>query len=118
MLQTQQRRRHMTCDEIHRFLRIPTPRTYQSFLKSKYWFDCKQRVLQRDGCCQACGGRNALEVHHKTYEHHGDEMNHLDDLTALCPDCHAACHRKPGRRRNGMESLGSVISRQYWQGVA
>lgn len=37
-----------------------------------------------------------LDLHHKTYEHHGDELEHLDDLEFLCRDCHAYRHGKSG----------------------
>jgi hypothetical protein len=33
-----------------------------------------------------------LQAHHRTYEHKGDELNHLDDLICLCKKCHKNFH--------------------------
>ena len=67
------------------------PSVYRDHLKSKQWKLIRAHMLRMaHGQCQKCGkwgGRR--EVHHKTYEHLGDEMSHLGDLIVLCPDCHA-----------------------------
>lgn len=66
---------------------------YQEFLNSDYWKQCRKLVLERDEYhCVECGATNQLEVHHRTYEHHGDELNHLEDLVTLCQDCHQIAH--------------------------
>jgi hypothetical protein len=42
-----------------------------------------------------------LQAHHRTYEHKGDELNHLDDLICLCKKCHKNFHaveREESRR--------------------
>ena len=67
---------------------------YKNFLKSDYWKEVKQVVLERDNyqCCH-CGATENLAIHHKTYEHHRDELNHLDDLVSLCRSCHMKEHR-------------------------
>lgn len=36
----------------------------------------------------------ALEVHHLTYDNHGDELHHLEDLTCICRKCHENLHSK------------------------
>jgi len=70
------------------------------------WEDVRQRVLDRDDRrCQGCGITNAehrergdlfppdggLHVHHKdkakNFDSH-DDANSLDNLVALCADCH------------------------------
>jgi 5-methylcytosine-specific restriction endonuclease McrA len=48
--------------------------------------------------CELCGAtRVPLQVHHKTYEHHG--MEHIErilrkDTVVLCETCHAKFHNK------------------------
>ncbi|WP_416212660.1 HNH endonuclease [Nostoc sp. DedQUE04] len=34
----------------------------------------------------------SLQVHHLTYENHGKEHEHLEDLITLCDDCHKKQH--------------------------
>ena len=42
--------------------------------------------------CENSGCTNeAKQVHHLTYERIGKEQ--LEDLQALCPECHSKCHR-------------------------
>lgn len=33
-----------------------------------------------------------LNIHHSTYENHGDEAVHLDDLITVCRSCHKIIH--------------------------
>ena len=62
--------------------------------------------------CEECGKASArgwvLQVHHLTYAHLGNEIEHLDDLKLLCVPCHSFEH--PGRnlgpsRRNPHEHV-------------
>lgn len=68
---------------------------YKQFLGSDYW-DCvrKYRMHQAGFACELCSAKGQLNVHHKTYEHHGAEHQFLEDLTVLCRDCHAKFHDK------------------------
>jgi hypothetical protein len=76
---------------MHNGKRIETK--YQEFLLGDYWQDVRTQVLKRDGHkCQSCGSRKNLHVHHLTYEHHGEEHLHLDELQTLCSVCHAVEH--------------------------
>lgn len=72
------------------------PKTsYEEFLQSDYWQQVRYWILERDGhTCQSCGAMIRLEVHHLTYEHHGEEHLHPEDLVTLCRDCHAREHDK------------------------
>jgi 5-methylcytosine-specific restriction endonuclease McrA len=60
---------------------------------SKEWKAMAKEVRIRAGQrCERCGERNKiLEVHHKVYTHVGTERE-IDDLEALCPNCHHAEH--------------------------
>lgn len=60
---------------------------YNVYLNSDKWKEKARRVRERDGgICQACCIRQATQVHHKTYEHVGDEP--LFDLVSICDKCH------------------------------
>ena len=64
---------------------------YQSHLHSDKWRDLCRRVWQRDGGnCQGCLRATGAHVHHKTYEHMGDEL--LFELVLLCRSCHEKIH--------------------------
>jgi hypothetical protein len=66
---------------------------YDEFLASEYWQDCRRLILTRDNFrCVKCNANQKLQVHHLTYEHHGFEMEYLDDLITLCRRCHASAH--------------------------
>ena len=53
------------------------------------WKAIRQHVLARAGwCCQACGVRRRLDVHHMVKRSHGGSDFDLDQLVALCRWCH------------------------------
>ena len=67
---------------------------YGDFLKTPYWRSVAHRVkLMAGNKCERCGSSENLCAHHKTYEHHGDEIHFLRDLECLCDGCHKATHR-------------------------
>lgn len=110
---TSAKTRAATYPEMLSYLGIPLEHwTYKTFLSSRYWWQCRNKVLERDQRCINCGSTCNLEVHHLTYEHHGDELNHLEDLVTLCHACHAITHGKtPSRRGGGLEHV-SMITEQ------
>lgn len=71
---------------------------YADFLKTPYWDGVRNYKLKRAKySCQLCGGKEILNVHHKTYENHGRE--HIrqiadNDLIVLCKTCHEKFHDK------------------------
>lgn len=68
---------------------------YQDFLKTPYWKAIALYVKEKAGKkCSMCGATKALEVHHLTYDNHGDELHHLEDLTCICRKCHENLHSK------------------------
>lgn len=74
---------------------------YSEFLKSVYWQYVRSLVFRqwgKRGCAHCKATRLRLDVHHKTYEHQGDELNHLQDLIVLCHDCHTRAHTVPNSR--------------------
>ena len=68
---------------------------YQEYLKSDYWKEVSYQVKKRAGFrCQLCNSQLDLIAHHRCYDHRGDELNHLEDLTCICQRCHSAIHLK------------------------
>lgn len=69
---------------------------YIQWLESPIWRHTARLKRLIQPTCEGCGchrERTRLEVHHKTYQHIGIEVIHLDDLAVLCPACHLAQHR-------------------------
>ena len=59
---------------------------YEGYLLSPEWKRLRELVLIRDkGICQICGTK-AMQVHHLTYQHIGNEFDF--ELVALCISCH------------------------------
>lgn len=68
---------------------------YYDFLKTPYWKAISESVRYRAGNkCQLCNGTKGLNVHHRTYENHGNELYNMKDLICLCSDCHNKFHDK------------------------
>lgn len=68
---------------------------YQDFLNTIYWRGVSLFIKRRDGWkCTECGSSDKVEVHHKTYNNHGDETNNLNNLTTLCEKCHKEAHSR------------------------
>jgi len=68
---------------------------YQDFLKTPYWKAIAAQTKYKAGfCCQLCNGKEGLATHHRTYENHGAEHAHLEDLIVLCENCHSKFHDK------------------------
>lgn len=68
---------------------------YSDFLRTPYWKSIAQYIKERDGQrCAMCGSVQSLQVHHLSYDNHGDELHHLEDLICVCSDCHNKLHDK------------------------
>lgn len=98
---------------------------YSEFLNTTYWRGVSLFIKRRDGWkCSKCGSTDKIEVHHKTYENHGDEIHNLGDLTTLCEKCHKEAHMQkcdevaevppipisPVPRRRRAPKTGSALS--------
>jgi hypothetical protein len=59
---------------------------YNDYLKTDKWHKKRIKVLARDKVCQACLDRPAVQVHHTTYKHVGNEP--LFELVGVCVPCH------------------------------
>jgi 5-methylcytosine-specific restriction endonuclease McrA len=50
------------------------------------------QVLERDSwCCQNCGSRQQLQIHHQELRSHSGSDVH-ENLITLCAECHANLH--------------------------
>jgi len=66
---------------------------YPDYLLTGHWQEVREKVLFRDGyMCMLCCSNQSLHVHHRTYEHRGEEQLHLRDLITLCEVCHTKFH--------------------------
>lgn len=80
---------------------------YFDFLNTPYWDGIRNYKLKKAKyCCQLCGEKGKLNVHHKKYENHGRE--HLkkiadEDLIVLCQPCHEKFHDKFDYEKQEME---------------
>ncbi len=87
---------------------------YEEFLATTYWKTVRDYMAHRwRGLCQACLVNRSTEVHHKTYEHRGEEHLHLDDLMPVCRKCHEELEAREGRdhgpsRVRGWSTAGEV----------
>lgn len=64
---------------------------YAAYLRSPTWERKRDAVLQRARFrCEQCGMPGQLSVHHIRYRRWGTEP--LEELQALCQDCHDAKH--------------------------
>lgn len=66
-------------------------RKYQKYIASAKWKKRRLAVIEaRGGRCEQCGGRERLQVHHKSYAHLFNERD--SELQVLCRACHVAKH--------------------------
>lgn len=84
---------------------------YYEHLNSEYWQNVSEAVKARAGWrCQVCNSENDLCAHHRTYEHRGNEMEHLSDLICMCKSCHEIFHhvQRIEKTRKPQKQAGSV----------
>lgn len=66
--------------------------SYRNYLQTKKWKEKRRAKLDINDCCEICGSKGNLHIHHKTYKNIFDEK--LEDLQTLCKDCHLSIHRQ------------------------
>lgn len=66
---------------------------YKEYLQTPHWKRKRQEKLRiASHRCQVCNsGSTTLDVHHRTYERRGDELD--EDLIVLCRTCHDIFHK-------------------------
>jgi len=66
---------------------------YKKFLNTPYWKIISKHIKDNaDNHCALCNSTKQLNVHHRTYEHHGDELHHINDIVCICKQCHQKVH--------------------------
>lgn len=81
--------------EIQEHIKRHREMPYEKFVQTHYWWIIRNYVVALRGYqCEEkyCRDSVRLNVHHKTYEHRGEEYAHLDDLEVLCELCHHLEH--------------------------
>lgn len=69
--------------------------SYGDFLRTPYWLAIVQQMKYRAKFrCKLCGSSGLLNVHHRSYENHGRELQKQDDLIVLCQPCHQKFHKE------------------------
>lgn len=68
---------------------------YRLFLQTPYWRSISERCRKHVNYkCKKCGRSNTqLDVHHPSYDIHGEEQICWPLLLVLCNDCHKSAHR-------------------------
>ncbi len=76
--------------EVDRLRALP----YKEFLETDYWRSVRLAMFHRHGrSCGLCGVKKGrVDIHHRTYKHHGEELRNLGDLIILCRTCHESAH--------------------------
>src|ERR1700704_4400632 len=76
--------------------------TYADYLQTAEWRQRRERSLARAlWQCEwpGCRTKFGLQVHHKSYEHLGDELD--QELAVLCDEHHEGYHRTYGHTEPG-----------------
>jgi hypothetical protein len=68
--------------------------TYERFLQTRYWHAIRLKVISdRKHLCEVCSEKRPdVEIHHRTYDHRGEEYAYLMDLRLLYGRCHNMAH--------------------------
>ena len=86
---------------------------YKDFLHTYYWRAIREQVICRDGKrCRTCGAWKHLDVHHISYDHHGEEHLFLGDLQTQCRDCHEGEH---ATRRQYEAGFGKAAAKLLYE---
>jgi 5-methylcytosine-specific restriction endonuclease McrA len=85
---------------------------YREYLRTPEWRKTRAAALLRSGhsCAVDVTHTKDLEVHHRTYERLGEELE--TDLLVLCRDCHRSHHQRNGRPRKATRSGSSATRRR------
>lgn len=78
-----------TDERLRQLQRMP----YVEYLRTEEWLARREiKLNQANYKCQTCNSDSRLQVHHRTYERRGCELD--EDLTVLCAGCHKLFHER------------------------
>lgn len=84
--------------------------SYQEYLNSEHWIELRKKFYNSklfNGSCYCCGDdKGKFNLHHKTYKRFGNEK--LDDLIAVCEDCHKEIHELLNHNNNSRINIWNV----------
>jgi len=87
----------------------PAPAKNQKRAKRKFDLNVKPavrlRLIRLRGCCEQCGAKTHLQVHHKRPRSLGGDDSD-DNLMLLCHKCHFETYHRPGKY--GIHTLAVV----------
>jgi hypothetical protein len=108
---------------------------YHRSLKSRKWYNFRDKVLSRDGYrCTSCGSEDNLQAHHLYYIDGREPWEYeIEALVTLCEKCHNQWHKdhhivvrkddngavsyggkkKRGRRKNKREKRAYAEAHRY-----
>lgn len=82
----------LRCDKIKVF-EYASKMFYYDFLKTPYWHAVRYKIIQKSNFkCSLCNSNHSLQVHHRSYENRGYEIDTQKDLICLCKNCHEKFH--------------------------
>ena len=74
--------------------------TYAEFLQTGFWKKLRTKVFVRsEGLCEVCHNERAWQVHHMFYPSKREETS-LNDLVAVCEECHKTIHETHGVKKD------------------
>ena len=82
---------------------------YETYMSSEAWRKTKARYLaaHRKPGCAACGRREDIALHHRTYDRLGSEL--FGDLVPVCPTCHQGIHDLHRTRNCSLEEATDLV---------
>jgi 5-methylcytosine-specific restriction endonuclease McrA len=99
---------------------------YKEYLSTRHWKNLKDRFFKSKlyrsakyyksiggmgGACLICSKTDELHVHHRTYKRLGREW--LQDLLAICSECHGDLHRKYDELMKKDSSRSKALTLKY-----
>ena len=79
-------------------------KSYDEFLTSPEWKAIRSKVLERaERRCQVCNSKKSIQIHHRVYKCEWGKEN-LNDLIALCSNCHSLFHHVESENKPSQSS--------------
>jgi 5-methylcytosine-specific restriction endonuclease McrA len=92
-------------------MRIRTA-AYINYINSDVWREKKKIFIKKFGnVCQLCKSKGYVELHHKTYDRLGHELD--SDLILLCKSCHNDEDQKRAKETRYSNALYTYARKKY-----
>lgn len=90
---------------------------YRAYLQSDAWSVIRTKVLERDGYGCHCCGKEATEVHHRSYSDAVMRGDDLLQLISLCTSCHHHIHWNNGSKVS-LQTAGNRLAAMQAENLA